>query len=429
MNLVTLLLSFLWTLNFALSETRSTHEKIFGSDQMSAKQEVKVKIGKKSQVIELFSPRAQQTLITDKKRSIVLIENNSQLSELPDALVHKIKSQTQKSVENFYIMANFVHSDINDPSQNRFYIAIIPRSVNVTSIYYQVEWFGAGVGAHNQIRMKLSEPIKLIAQDSEDEPVYTLDNADIVYSLQAARAEDGEQNWDVFKGVMGEYANALQFFSATSKARLQIERSFVENYEILNLSAEQKRAVFKKALLTSNEEQETGIYNTVFNSCVTHALSALQGGLNSIDTQHFNPYTVIEMIKKNKDGVKLKKTKSFNEEFSALIDDGEIMTMEMIQNQESYKKFKLVEDLVMKAEFDEFIKNITYFIIENKITFDDVKSLVSDLKKGKTLDQVKTNKVAQAFAEYAQKQWYELLTDEDLKSFLISLEAMASQEI
>ncbi len=429
MNFMFSLFSLITSLHFAFGEVRSTHEKIFGSDFMSSKQEIQIEFDNKKQQVELFSPQGRQKLNTDEKRSIVLIETQEQLNDLPQALADKIKEHVKGAgLKAYFIFANFVHSDISAPEKNQFYIALIPRSVNVSKVYFQIEWFGNGVGAHNQIRMKLDQPIYLIPQESDVLPLFRLENGDLIYSLQAIRTETGSQNWEPFKGIMGEFANALQFFSASSKARKQIESSFVESYEILGLNTEKKKAIFLNALQTSNTEQETGIYNTVFNSCVTHALRALSAGIPSINTMHFNPYTVIEMIEKNTNGAYFRKSLSMNQEFAELA-SGPIMSLEKIAAQDSYQKFKRIENLVFRPEFDHFVQRLTLFIIEKKIKSTDVDRLVADLKNGTSLDDVKANPAAQSLVEFARIQWKELLSQEDIEDFLISLEALKSQEI
>lgn len=423
------LLTYFLAFNANALEPRSYAERIFSPAYMSGEQTVKIKMGNEVKNLTLSSHLEGHKLKTEVKRSIVLIDNLEQMEiDLAEPLVQKIKNATSAlGFSNYYVFANFVHSAIFNPSATDFYIAVIPKAAKVDKVFFHIEWFGAGVGAHNQIRMILNQPITLIPQLTGEKTV-TLNSADLIYTLQAVRAEGGDQNWDPLKGTMGEFANALQMYSTPSKARTQITTSVIESYELLGLTEAQRKQIFEKAITTSNNEQEAGIYNTIFNSCVTHALIALKVGMPNIDIYHFNPYSVLTMLQKQHP-VNLQATQTLNEEFAPLVADRtKIMTWDRIRQTPGYVRTQPFLPIVQTPGFDRILRAIGVFIAEEKITYPVVRELVNEIKSGKPLNQIAKSPEGQKFIERLSAQWRREFPNRDIKQFFDAAESLKSQQ-
>lgn len=357
------------------------------------------------------------TLILDSKRSIFILDSYD-LETLEPGLINKIKEVVSGNapeievkngkyeLEDFYIMANFVHH--MSPADNQdFFIAIVPKDIEVERIIFQLEWFGDGAGGHTQVRMIMDRPIVLIPQKADVYTAMTLQNnqgkADIVYSLQAARVQGGNPEWNPIEGIMGEYANALQFFSVEAKAKKQIFTSVIEQFELTNLDKAQKRAIFDAARINSDSMEETKIYNTILNSCVSHAILALRGnengqtgqylGIKNIDTRIFNPYTVINQLREtiinDFSGDRLAvdpMEQTLNQEFSEFSAYGTIKTEEARKQTEAYRALAPIEkslfaDALIAAQIEDVIRKIAIFIVDNNITYDEVLLFVEGAKK------------------------------------------------
>lgn len=389
----------------------------------------------------------------DLRRSIVLIDNleeaglENQLSERIKQVVnnqwnnsHKFK---KKGLQNFYILANFVHH-INEDSDPSFFVAIIPKTAAIENIIFQVEWFGQGVGAHTQIRFQLDQAIVAIPQwDDEYTPQIISHNgrADLVYSLQAARVEGGEEDWSPTLGLMGEYANALQFFSVQSKAKKQIYANVVNQYRINGLSSDQKRSIFLQALNSSHELQETTIYNTVFNSCITHSLLSLRGsfaesskthtGLSQINPVWFNPYSIVDRLESA--GVSLTALETMNTEFKKLGYDrhGSIFTEALRQQTNSYKLLAPLQDSLLKDErLESFVRKMALFIVDEEITasqFNDFLKVVKEHYGQSDLLKKMDNKMKVLFAEI-ENFWNEEFQGRSIEDFFKAFYAMETQD-
>lgn len=412
------------------AEPQSISEKIYSPDYMSATYET-------SDKVTLTSPYANNPLLTDKKRSIVQIKTLDHLTDLSAPLRKSIKSVllkkkkralTQKDMNSHYIFANFVHDHTLNPDETSFYIAIIPRNTKVTHLYYQIEWFGAGVGAHNQLRFKLDQPIAIIPQEFEDAPIVNHIEGDLIYSLQAIRTEGGEQDWDPFKGIMGEYANALQFYSTSSKAKDQIKRSVVESFLIKKLTNAKQKMVFEQTLKTSDRSQEEEIYNTVFNSCVTHTLTALSKAIPRIEASHFNPYSALKMIDQATDK-NYQRVLTLNQEFKNLVHKEEIMTMKEISSTSTSQRVSKFLPLIQTPEFDQMIRAITLFIIQNQLSYPQVKTALMKVKKGSSLKKAAMDPETKKLMKMIIHTWNQSFPNQPIENFFIALETMKTQDI
>ena len=346
-------------------------------------------------------------LILDQKRSIKLLDSYD-IEELDVSLRDLILKELKSSggMDDNFVMANFVHH--MSPADNQdFFIAIIPKDISVERVIFQVEWFGNGTGGHNQVRMVLDQPITLIPQKADVYTSMILQNengkADIVYSLLAAPVLGGEKGWGPLSGIMGEFSNALQFFSVEAMAKRQIYVSVIDQHELTNLSALQKRAILDAAMITSDQLEETTIYNTILNSCVTHSMIALRGskdsttgehlGIKNINTQIFNPYTVIAQLKEtpldasgNKKLEVKKIIRTMNEEFSQFEAYGEIMTEAKRRSTNSYQTLAPLEatlfaDLSVAKKVEDIIRKIAIYIVDNKVTYQGATEFIEKAKQ------------------------------------------------
>lgn len=414
----------LFVANAFAIEPRSYAQRIFSPAYMSDSQPIQIKNGSELKTISLSNSLGGKQLKTEDRRSIVLLEDLEQIeADLSEPLVQKIKKATPGGLQKFYVFANFVHSNPRNTDVNEFFIAVIPKSAKVEKVFLQTEWFGGGAGAHNQVRMILNKPIVLIPQVSDESPI-ELKVADIIYSLQAVRVEGGDQNWDPLKGTMGEFANALQIYSTTSLARMQIPTSVVENNEILGLTDEQRKLIFEKALYTSNLYQEAGIYNTVFNSGVTHTLIALVAGIPRIDVYHFNPYSVLDMVRKAHKGT-IRSAGTMNAEFPKLV--GRVMTWQRLKEAPAYGKVEPLLPIISTPTFDNVVRDIALFVAEKKINYSEVKSIVAGIRAGKTLGEIDKTAEGKKFIDHVATLWSKEFPGKNLKVFFESVDGLKSQ--
>lgn len=362
----------------SFAQALSTVEKVYGSDFMSAQDSITVQAPSGVKTFDLISAHPGSPLKTEEKRSIVLLEP-ADLNSLPFSVLTAIERQIgDTDISNYWAAANFVHTNPNSSTDNLFYIALIPKPISILDVVFQIEWFGTGAGAHNQIRFRLDKNIILIEQTS-GEYTETLQQPEVIYSLQAIRTLDGAQEWDPVKGIMGEFANALQFFSLEAKARKQVKQSVVENYRIVGLSAQQRQLIFMEAMKTSNEKQEFGIYNTVLNSCVTAALHALKAGLPNINPSHYNPYTVLEHLMQKQPELEFVLTGTMNDEFRSKISN--VLSWNDIRKQEAYSKVQAFYPLITEPQFELFVLDFASFLAVEKIQAQDVEVLLAALSE------------------------------------------------
>ena len=315
----------------------------------------------------------------------------------------KLLSETEfveKGFENYKVLANFAHHK-NAESKQSFYVLVIPNDALVEKTIFQIEWFGNGAGAHNQIRMIFDQPFVAIPQDPEAD-AYSLQvvqndskKADIVYSLQTPRLEGGGTEWSVFEGAMGEYANTIQLYSIQAKAKRQVYQSVIKQYELTNLSQPQKQAIFEAGLVNAQQLGDTTIYNTVLNSCITHALIALRGlptedgtsfqGAAKVNPLWFNPYSVFERLTSEAD-LQTNYLGTLNSEFehyNEYAPAGEKVLSEADRMEtEAYKKIAPFEKTLLQTNaFDDFVRKLAILIVDKKITAKQANGAIEKAQK------------------------------------------------
>lgn len=394
--------------SFTLAEIRSTSQRLSGFGHLDKQTDVNFPReiidfeGNPRSLVKLTTPHTSFTdslLNLEKTRSLVRISSKD-LSELDsgtkgssqkDAILSAIRklkskkaSRKKAKFSDFWVLGNFVHT-LTEDSQPSFFIVVIPIDIKVEKLIFQTEWFGNGLGGHAQLRMVLSESIYAIPQSADQYSAIEVANsdgkADLIYSLQAARRGD-KSEWSVFEGLMGEYGNALQLFSTRAKAKNQIFDSVVTQHEIVGLKTIPKKKVFLQALKNSTKLSETTIYNTVFNSCITHAVLTLKPAFKNLDTLIFNPYTMLKNL--NDAGAKFNQLPNLNTEFAnyaRYAKDGQsIKTEAQRRSEKGYIQLQPFENnLLQSDEFEEFIRKLAIFIIDEKIQYSEVASFLEGL--------------------------------------------------
>lgn len=366
------------------------------------------------QKIRLSTPERSEggsQLKLQKKRSIVLIDNQNfkdLAPEIQTALFNvianrsaSIQAQNQtyrrqhikqhlhfssQNINDYYIFANFQASTDSKPGSSWF-VAILPKTVQVERVFLQTEWFGSGAGAHNQIRMILDTPIIGIPQEgASTEPVVFdwngLGKGDLIYTLNATRVEEGEQDWHPLNALMGEFGIALKIVDTKTLALEQIQKAVIDEHELLNLQPEQGKAILVHALTESDRRQELSIYNTVFASCVTYAMAALKAGIPQIDSNWFNPYSLIENVSAaHGKGTSFRRS-AMNDVFAPFLQRGQkVMEWQDIQSAQLYQLVQPVKPLLRNPEFDQLIQQVALYIIKEGITYDQVKAFMQSLRE------------------------------------------------
>ena len=427
-----LLLALIFLTHIGWSQERSTFSQIYDSSFMASQQQMGLLDSVGNHRTLLLTSRLGEKELRRDKRSIVLIQKSEQLNDLPEPLVQKIRAAMDRgqNLRDYYIFANFVHSSLPDTDKTNHYIAVIPRNIRIEKLILQVEHFGSGLGVQTQLRFVLNQGFKMIPQESDSYPILTLDKGDLIFSLQTTAAIVVDKTWNPLKSLTGELANALQFASTEAMAKKQITSSVVESYEFVDWDSIQKKSVFERALSNSNREQENGIHNLVFNNGVTHTLLALKAGDNSIRTAHFNPYSMVEMLNSTM-STKLRPLPKLNEEFATLIlKDEEVMSWDKIQKKKSYKKLAPLMDLVRLPSFEQVLREVTEFIIEQKMTYPSIQQVYSD---GNRVGDRKTanlsqQKLAPALRKKVESAWKSRFPKRDPMEFFKVLETLNSQE-
>ncbi len=428
-----------------------------------------LKEGEKIDSLTLTSPtRANDgnRLLLQGKRSVVLIGKN-QMENLDEGLQKAIddvvnnKSEllkelgieyTETGIDNFYALANFEASrTAGAPSE--WFVALIPHNVIVEKVILQTEWFGGGAGGHNQVRMVLNYPVVAIPQSAHQHTPFVFgygndgEKGDIIYTLQAARVKNGEQDWAPLKGVMGEYGNALQFFDTRTLALDQISRSIIDDLTVLDIetsSISKEKAkialaakkILVKAIVDSDSEEEISIYNTVFASCVTYALKALKAGIPAIKTTWFNPYSTHIRVQEAVGGQFILVRSSMNDEYGPYLESigGEVMTWEKVRtNPETKPLYDIVQKLkrpVLEQEaFDKIVQKIAVFIIQEGITYDQVKEFIEAAKEpGAVIADIPKTKEGQQLMIQIDQFWKQAFPDRPVGEFFQSLNGLQTQE-
>ncbi len=451
----TVTIGLLFFCNVALATPRGLSERINGvgylptSETVLLDQPIEGLDGTPKTSVTLSTPNRPgqgNRLKLDEKRSVVKIDEQSikdldqdlQLAIL-EVVNNKSSSLQERGVTfpeeglaNFHVFGNFRAARTpNDASD--WFIAIVPISVEITEVIFQMEWFGGGAGAHTQIRMVSDYPIVAIPQSSDTYEPYVFANynnqGDMIFTLQATRVQGGEQDWEPLKGVMGEFGIALQIFETRTLALDQIKRSVVKEYQLSGLSRKQKKNIFLEALQLSHSQDQPSIYNTVFASCVTYALKALKAGIPSIQTSWFNPYSIVEKVS-TAHGQGLDFTGTMNDSFGPLI-DGEVMTLEkIIQNNQQLTSLvnSLRRPILENKSFDQLIQKIALFIVEEGFTYSQVEEFMQAMKQpnSKVASSPQTRDGRRLTAEI-NRIWNENFPDRSIEDFFKALQSLQTQ--
>jgi hypothetical protein len=282
-------------------------------------------------------------LNTNLKRSIRLIDTQLELNEFLSQGISIKEIQKAfadkgfaniKSYSDLIIIKNYAHGvkgftkadifkkDVTEADSSHFWYAVLPRNVKVTRALVQRDWFSEGAGAHGQVRYVLNSPVLLVPQEVKPKSDQILDAtkgdwkshftiekniphlapADMVYSLYAIRYQGGPNEWSLFTGLGGVFANAYTLASTAHNVVYLAKDDLVEQHELINASTLGTKS-FLASLKRSDEYKEERIYHLIFNSCITEMNRALyaegQGyplrdlGVQAAD---FNPYTFVEKL-------------------------------------------------------------------------------------------------------------------------------------
>ncbi len=423
-----------------------------------------LKDGEKISSLILSSPTREadgNQLKLESKRSIVLMDESS-LGELDESLADAItevvdnKSEllnelnieySKPGIENFYVLGNF-EAARTPGAESEWFVALIPKDVVVEKVILQTEWFGSGAGGHNQIRMILNQPVVGIPQSSHSHTpfvfAYDGDKGDITYALQAARVKGGEQDWAPLKGVMGEFGNALQFFDTRTLALDQITRSVVDDLVVLDVESvtgstekakirKQTSSVLVQAIVDSDSEQELSIYHTVFASCVTYALKALKAGIPEIKTTWFNPYSINVQVQNVLGSNWTLIRSSMNDTYGPYLESlgGDVMTWEKIRKthpQMSNLVRNLKGPVLQNPAFDRIVQKVAVFIIQEGITYSQVKNFVEKAKQhGAVLADIPKSSEGQQLMLQIEELWKQAFPGRPVEDFFKALEGLQTQ--
>jgi hypothetical protein len=376
-----------------------------------------------SRQIQLNASRGGEELKTTN-RNIILIKNEDELSDLPQPLIERIRQALGGggNLSNYHVFANFIHTTIPASESRELYIALIPKGAQIKNLILQLQWLAQGQGAHSQLRFVFDQDIKLIPQLSEDYPIYTLAQADLIYSIHLASPQGNELKQIPLKGLTSELANIPQILSTEIVARENLYTSHIENFLIEGLNSEQKNRVWLQALLSS-DSPELGIFNAMYNSSVTHSLALLKSADERIKTAHYNPYSLAQVINSSLNN-SLKRMSSLNDEFSFLVQAPQrAMTLEQIQNDEEFRSLRAYLPLLQSKEFEQVLRQFSDFIIANDIkTSELIQS--SNYKRTPSHDpQINLIKNSSAW-QALERIWYKNFPNRSPKEFLILLDSL-----
>ncbi len=393
----------------------------------------------------------------EKKRSAVLINSQNKDDIMNDRLVDSIERvvnspallkqlgvDTKKSgVDGFHIIGNF-RSTRKEGGEPEWFVALIPKDVVVEKVILQTEHFGGGAGAHNQIRFILSQPVLGIVQIDDTYTPITFHReayqgkGDIVFTLQAARTEAGEQMWDPLRGLMSEYGNALQFFDTQTLALDQVQRSVIDDLLLLDAEdgssfARRGMAIFEKAIALADENQETTIYNTVFASCVTYALKALKAGIPDIDTTWFNPYTVDAYVTEALGRSTNLNRSSMNDLYQGVLEAAgiEVMTRAKLEATELFQATnnKVIRSILVSPAFEKIVQRVAYFINKNNIQYQQVDAFLEAASRpGAKIAEIKKSGEAQVLFDSIYELWRSEFDGEPIEYFFQALKGLQTQE-
>lgn len=290
---------------------------------------------------------------------------------LSDTQTKEVLSNGFKAYNNFIdgMKDSKPFAKLDQNFRAKFWKMIIPQNVKIDSAVLQVEWFGEGVGAHGQIRMKLNSPLLLISK--EDPKEIKMISGDVVYTLMALRSKNGKQVWGPLTGLTGVFANSYSLATAQHMAYIQAQESFIEQFE-LNLNAEEKSKLLYHTLNFGTQAKETQIYNIIYNSCVHAVLRALNVAVPKVDEWSFNPYNLVPHLKSI--GLIGKKLTSVNKEFNSPV--------QALKNSENTKLLEFVSknlSIIQSKPFNDSVKLLASIIIEDKWKYDELDTAIKAL--------------------------------------------------
>ncbi len=341
--------------------------------------------------IELFSPFAGFEIQTSRIRPLTIVPEDDFKREQFQKVAQKYSLHKKTMVVD-----NFLHGWVDKSADiGRFWTAMIPTE-GVNDAILQVEWFDEGVGSHLQVRMKTDEPIFLVPQgytfpegwmgqikdfreindlsllNQVDNPMFI--PGDIVYSLFGARTKQSDSPWSPLQGILGEYAYIKTMYSTSHAADFHAGRAYVEQYKI-HAFRQQKNQMLSKAIHFSAENGTNAIYHTVFNSCFTAALELLASVGLAVDTNIFNPYSVLTKLQQE--------AVIARERMISLGEEYDIKKFPQLRNEGNAETVEMLEELspVLASDmFDQIIRRFSYVLLKDKWTHDELLQVFSIFK-------------------------------------------------
>lgn len=384
-------------------------------------------LSKKITLRALHGDHQEQRLKLDKNRSIVLIDQkattrNNSINDLAPSLKKSVlnvvngKSQvlaqrgiqySKKGMENFYVFGNFRASrKIGDRAE--WFIAIIPKSVQVEELFLDLAWLGSGAGANCQIRFTLNKPIVVIPQADETYVPQILENGygkgDLVFHTQATSIEKGKEKWSPMVGLSGAFGSALMLEDTRTLALEQIKSSVVKEYRLNNLNATEKKKILLMALQLSNAKQEMGIYHSVFAGATNASMRVLKAGIPAIDTTWFNPYTILQKVGRAH-GRGMDYNGSLNDQFGPILDGKGVMSQELLQKSKDYKFTSTRRHLLQSEIFEDFTQKVSLFLLDRGLSQDAERLLSDQNTHGKLLKDKKDQKVWKQLSQNWKKEF------------------------
>ncbi len=334
----------------------------------------------------LYADRPSDILIVDQKKSLRAVSTQEQL--LPNSeIIKAFRSQLGRQLDEeeaaltlnqgFRVYANFIDGIKNKKAfdkveltdQAEMWQMVMLNATQVEQSILHLEWFSSGIGGHAQLRFKLDKPLLLISQD-EPRRVKWIEG-DIVYTLQVIRTVGGGSGWGIVTGLTGALANAYIVASSAHMASIQTNLnngSYIEQYQ-LKLSQEQNQELLANVLQVGSEAQEKEVYNLIYNSCIQAVMRALKAVDARVDAWEFNPYQVLDSLKKV--DIIEKQLASVNEEFKS-----PVQSLMNSQNAKSLYMVNKIRASMSSAAFSESLRTMADVIIEDRWSSAELSALI-----------------------------------------------------
>lgn len=323
--------------NQLMAEARSVTDKIYSQDFMNSSQEVEIHKGQKT---VLYSQTAGAKLHTENKRSIVLIDNQEKLEDLPTPLVERLaSSMTTGKLSNHYIFANFLHQQSIKQQSSDYHIAIVPKSVNIKEVFFELIKNKQGLIVSSQVRLVLDQAFKMIPQESETYPILISEDKSIVFATSIVSQEGQSENFDPIQAITGGHSYALQ--ASSNNTRFQYRK---ETYEVKSLSNTAKSKILKLALEESDKIQEEGIFHLAFNNSFSHSLKILSAGITNLEYRISNPIDAVKRLRLDHSGQIRQTNQEFNMN-SLPTNDSE--TLQKLYSSNFYDTLEKVSQLIL----------------------------------------------------------------------------------